>query len=518
MLPAFNLWAAAGDVRLDPAAATAGLNAAFGLKMLVDSGTKKLFTYGVKLTYDTTKLQVTTPPTTDGANPMTSVFMVNATVPGVLRVTGVQAVGVGPGTSLHPITFNFKCLGIAGSTPVGLTVEMLTDQPGDPIGAATPRAGVGSTVSCGGGQPDFIITGITAITPASPVINGTFSATVTVKNQGTGAGDGKMLSVWANNTAVPACGATGWAKQMPVGVLTAGQSKAIVFTGTTAIPTGTVSGTKMLRAFVDSACGTVETNETNNQLTSLYTAVTPAPAADLAITAIALLPAASAINGTFTANVTVKNQGTAASVATSVVNVWNHQPTTMSCGVVATKSVAIGASLAAGVSKVIPVTVIPAGAAAGMKLLRAYVDGTCTTGEVNEVNNQTTFAYAVNAAAPAADFSITSITLTPAAPAVGAVYSAAVVVKNNTATAGDGKNLEGWTNSPGALPQQQQYCGAVGNARIAVGSIPANGSVTKTISNLVAGAAGARTFRAYVDSACGTNETNEGNNQSIKAY
>jgi subtilase family serine protease len=39
-----------------------------------------------------------------------------------------------------------------------------------------------------------------------------------------------------------------------------------------------------------------------------------------------------------------------------------------------------------------------------------------------------------------------------------------------------------------------------------------------TFTGLSAGSAGSKTFRAFVDSQCGTAESNERNNQRIKAY
>ena len=516
MLPAFNLWAAVGDVRLDPATPTVALNTAFGLKLLVDSGTKKVGTYQVKLAYDSTKLQVNaTTPVTEGTNTL-GAPTVNATVAGTLRVNGFHAQGVGPGTALHIFTVNFKCLGVTGTYPVALTVDVLTTEGGAAIGAATPRAGIGSTVKCGS-APDFVITSIVVPSPGTgaPVISGTFSATIVVKNQGAASSTGGTLSVWNHNAVAPTvCSPTGFSKQATVGILAANASTTITVSG---IPAGTIAGMRMLRAIVDSACVTSESNETNNQKTLVYSVVKAAPAADVAITAMSLSSAALAINGTFNATVTVKNNSTTTSSMAGILRVWNHFADAIHCGATgASKEVSVPA-LAPSATQVFSVTGIPAGAVVGMRRVRAYVDSTCTTAETNELNNQSFAAYAVNAAAPTADFSIPTITLSTANPVAGATFSATITVKNvSTTTAGDGKNLEVWNHNPGVA----QYCGAIGTNRIAVGSVAANATVSKTITGLVAatGASGTRTLRAYVDSACGTNEVNEANNQAIKAY
>lgn len=114
-------------------------------------------------------------------------------------------------------------------------------------------------------KSDFVITGI-ALTPLSPAANGLFSAKVTVKNQGTLAGDGGYLDLWTNSSTVPTCGAEGnaWAT---VGTLAIGASKTLTFTNLRAGR----AGAKTLRAFVDSWCENSESNETNNKRAKVYT-------------------------------------------------------------------------------------------------------------------------------------------------------------------------------------------------------------------------------------------------------
>ena len=70
--------------------------------------------------------------------------------------------------------------------------------------------------------PDYVVTQIT-ITPASPVANSTFTANVTVANQGTAAGKGKQVTVWANQPNSQSCGAYG-DQTFPVGVLAPGET------------------------------------------------------------------------------------------------------------------------------------------------------------------------------------------------------------------------------------------------------------------------------------------------------
>ena len=114
---------------------------------------------------------------------------------------------------------------------------------------------------------DFVVTSI-VLTPSSPVADGTFSAAVTVQNQGTGGGDGGYLDVWNDQATVQTCPADGNA-YASVGVLAAGASKVLTFTG---LRSGAV-GTKTFRALVDSYCQTLEANEGNNQAAKSYSVV-----------------------------------------------------------------------------------------------------------------------------------------------------------------------------------------------------------------------------------------------------
>ena len=105
---------------------------------------------------------------------------------------------------------------------------------------------------------DFVVTTI-ALSPLQPSADTAFNALITVKNQGTIAMNGGMLSVWANLPTGTGCGMTS-TMTTAIGVLAAEESKTFTF----ALPP-TSLGFKRLRAFVDSTCETVEANERNNQ-------------------------------------------------------------------------------------------------------------------------------------------------------------------------------------------------------------------------------------------------------------
>jgi len=232
--------------------------------------------------------------------------------------------------------------------------------------------------------PDFIVSKIT-LPHASPEINTSFTATVTVKNQGTGAGDGGNLLAWANQSAAQLCGAKG-DKSVAVGALAAGASKTMAVAGLS-IPS---SGVKTLRAFVDGGCAAAESNEGNNQLTASYRVHGPQP--DFTVSAITLNPASPRRNSYFTATVTVTNRGSLAADA-GYLDVWADHPADVACRDEGDAWVAVG-SVAAGQTKTVTLTLL-ASYAAGPKWLWAFVNSWCEIGESNETNNKLYQGYSV---------------------------------------------------------------------------------------------------------------------------
>lgn len=232
---------------------------------------------------------------------------------------------------------------------------------------------------------DLVVTSVT-LNPAAPVANSNFSAMVTVKNQGAGAGTGGQLRLWLNQSTAQACAASGGDKVLSVGMLTAGASQTVTFTGLTA---GT-SASKTLRLLVDATCATTEANETNNQFTQTYRVSSGQP--DFVITALTLTPATPVANATFNLAVTVKNQGTIAADG-GYLDVWTNQTTAPTCGTDGNAWLDVG-SVAAGAAKTLNFTALAAGRA-GAKTLRAFVDSWCAAVETNEVNNQMSKSYTV---------------------------------------------------------------------------------------------------------------------------
>ena len=114
----------------------------------------------------------------------------------------------------------------------------------------------------------------------------------------------------------------------------------------------------------------------------------------------------------------------------------------------------------------------------------------------------------------APDFRVTRILLTPASPTNNTTFNAKITVKNQGTVAGVPGMLQVWTNQ-----RTKQSCRAVGDASAKLTKrLNPGASISLTLQGLNAGAAGSRTFRAFVDSECKIEESLETNNQSTKNY
>ncbi|PQJ96095.1 hypothetical protein CXB77_09755 [Chromatium okenii] len=116
-----------------------------------------------------------------------------------------------------------------------------------------------------------------------------------------------------------------------------------------------------------------------------------AETADIKVTAIKLTPASPRTDSVFSAEITVKNQGSA-TVNGGYLDVWSNQPKTQKCSAFGEAWIDIG-SLDAGASKTLTVNL--RSNSHGSKTLRAFADSWCQTRESNEDNNQMTKKYTV---------------------------------------------------------------------------------------------------------------------------
>ncbi|MEU0370187.1 CARDB domain-containing protein [Streptomyces sp. NPDC006283] len=224
------------------------------------------------------------------------------------------------------------------------------------------------------------------------------------------------------------------------------------------------------------------------QVAEIQVIGTAAPNPDLTVTDLAWSPASPSETDTVTVDATVRNTGSAAAAATTV-NVSLE-------GTVA-GSAPVGA-LAAGAATTVRVDV--GKRAKGSYTVSAVVDPTDTVAEQDDTNNSRTAAdKLVVAKAPGPDLEVTGITSNPSAPAVGAMVTFTVAVRNSGTAAVDAgtatRLVAGSTTLNGTT-----------------GRIDAGDTVQVPISGSWTATSGGVTLTATADATGAVTETNENNN------
>ena len=350
---------------------------------------------------------------------------------------------------------------------------------------------------------DFAITSIT-LSPTNPERGQAFNASVTVKNQGSGPGDAGWLDLWTHQPSSQACGADG-SQTRWVGLLAGGSARTLTFKGLIA-PASVAPWT--FRAFVDSNCATIESNETNNQATASYGKSALLP--DLVINSVSITPTNPQCGQSFSASITIKNQGNGAGDA-GWLDLWTHQPSSQACGAAGNQTRLVGL-LAGGGSRTLTVNGLIAPATGAPWTFRAFIDSTCATSESNESNNQASLSYGRCDQLP--DLVVTSISLSPPTPRCAQLFKASVTVRNQGRVTANGGWLDIWKNGI-----ETAGCGGDGDSWQPVGVLAPGQSRTYTFPGLSAPTNGTPwTFRAVVDSACAVTENSESNNQLTKTY
>jgi hypothetical protein len=152
-----------GDVSMNPSEVSAQLGQTASFEIRVNSGNQRVAAYGIDITYDSNLLSVTEDDVVEGADGFISAVNVND--PGIIRASGFDTSGEGPGDNLHLLTVNMATLAL-GTSNIGISVDSLADEDTNTIG--NPN-GIGGTI--------IITEGVTA-TP-TPVVTETPTPVVT---------------------------------------------------------------------------------------------------------------------------------------------------------------------------------------------------------------------------------------------------------------------------------------------------------------------------------------------------
>ncbi len=380
-------------------------------------------------------------------------------------------------------------------------------------------------------KPDFFLAAI-ALDPQPVETGATFSATVTVRNDGHIAGDAGILRLWLSQSDAVAEGMAG-DYEIAAGTIAAGQTLTFTFPGLSAPAS---SGTYHVRAMIDADGQTAEYSIGNNQLPRAYTVFAPAagdgdPAdggnpdvqpwqkPDFFLAAIALDPHPVEARATFTATVTVRNDGHIAGDA-GILRLWINQRDAVTEGMAGDCEIAAGV-IAAGETVTFTFPGLSAPASSGTYHVRAMIDADGQTAEYSIGNNQLPRAYTV-VAAPGTeipswmkpDFVIQSIHLTPQPTTVGARFDAILRVTNIGDIPGDANDLAVWTRSPSWSNLTHTPDEVISLGSLAVGEV-----VEIVLENLHAPSdRGTYFVRAVVNPSGLTPEKSAGNNHGGATY
>jgi hypothetical protein len=138
----------AGDVWIVPENYNVRLSTIFSMQIHANTGSQNFAAYGFDLTYDSNYIIVNTSIETEGVEegPDGFVSAVNAANDGVLRMSGFDTDGTGPGPDLHVVTVHLYAQQNSGTTYLGLDVIDLTDSDINIIGNPNGR-GANVTIS-----------------------------------------------------------------------------------------------------------------------------------------------------------------------------------------------------------------------------------------------------------------------------------------------------------------------------------------------------------------------------------
>ena len=110
-------------------------------------------------------------------------------------------------------------------------------------------------------------------------------------------------------------------------------------------------------------------------------------------------------------------------------------------------------------------------------------------------------------------YKITAVSIL-SSPLDGSSFKVRVTVKNIGTGSGDAGDLKVWADQP-----ESQSCNAKGGKSFPIGILEPNSSKTLILGKFYPGADGIlRVLRTFVDSTCLSNESNENDNQLVKAY
>jgi aryl-phospho-beta-D-glucosidase BglC (GH1 family) len=151
------------NVSFSPSDSTQGIDSSFDIAIVVNSGSQNVAAYGFEVIYDGGIIDAID--AVEGAQGYLAASNLNTS--GVATVTGFDAAGTGPGSSVELVVITFRAVG-EGSTTLSLNVNRLVDSDTNNVGDACGNSGsvTVSSVLLGDTNGDGVIDIIDALLTA----------------------------------------------------------------------------------------------------------------------------------------------------------------------------------------------------------------------------------------------------------------------------------------------------------------------------------------------------------------
>ncbi|MCO5265459.1 MAG: T9SS type A sorting domain-containing protein [Lentimicrobium sp.] len=241
--------------------------------------------------------------------------------------------------------------------------------------------------------PDLVVQS-PAANPVSLLAGASTTASCSVSNQGGAPAAASVLKYYLSTDNAYGAGDVLLATDA-VASLNAGATAAVSEVLT--IPSGTTAGSYYILFVADADAQVTESNETNNTGSVLITVTSASGSPDLVVEAATASPVALTAGQTTTASCTVRNQGTAASVASSL-KYYLSSDNAYSTGDTYLATDAVGALASGATAAVSEVLTIPAATASGTWYIVFVADADAQVAESNESNNTGYIALNITAA------------------------------------------------------------------------------------------------------------------------
>ena len=378
----------------------------------------------------------------------------------------------------------------AGTYYYGACVDTVSDETD-----ATNNCSAGVTVTVGAAPAPDLVVDRPTVSESAPVAGGSFTLNATVRNQGSGASVSTTLRYYQSTDSTISTGDTEVGTDQVSALSASGSGSESISQTAPSTP-----GTHYYGACVDEVSDEADTN--NNCSLAVTVNVGAAPAPDLVVDRPTVSESAPVAGGSFTLNATVRNQGSGASVSTTL-RYYRSTDSTISTGDTEVGTDRVSALSASGseaesISQTAPST-------AGTYYYGACVDA--VSDETDAANNCSAVVTVTVGATPVPDLMVDTPTVVTSAPAAGASFTLSATVRNQGSGASVSTTLRYYRSTDSTITTSDTEVGTD-----QVSALSASGSGDESISQTAPSTPGTYYYGACVDAV--SDETDATNNCS----